>query len=328
MSSPRRTTRLSDQQALLLLRRADPAAPDPAMLDAAVLGTEAPVPGVLDARARADLDAILTARPGGGPAPAAAGTPRPSPRPHARPRTGRWLRPVLVTALPLAATTTVALVVAAGLSQPCGAQLASWTAVPATAPGAQAPDADIREWASRCSDLTGTGLGIGGLAPERDPSAPRQLLVDQRGELTFCIDYYRGAGTDAHPTVMLTGLRGEDLQQGWATVIGAGSPTLTPPTGDDVLVMGGDSTTVRSRDEDGSFTDTTGQASMLYGMAGPQVSGVEVVLANGLEVTATLDGGLWGAWWPAAEGEVVGAMLTLHTPEGTRTLDPARARLD
>ena len=58
------------------------------------------------------------------------------------------------------------------------------------------------------------------------------------------------------------------------------------------------------------------------------MTGVDIVLADGLAVTATLDEGLWGVWWPAAEGDVIGAVLIVRTVDGARTVDPAAVSLD
>ena len=69
------------------------------------------------------------------------------------------------------------------------------------------------------------------------------------------------------------------------------------------------------------------QAYQLYGLSGPDVTGVDLVLANGLRVTSSLRGGIWGVWWPADRGEPVGSRLRVHTAAGVKTVDPRSVQL-
>jgi hypothetical protein len=55
---------------------------------------------------------------------------------------------------------------------------------------------------------------------------------------------------------------------------------------------------------------------------------VDVVLVNGLRVTATVRDGLWGVWWPLAKGDPAGSRLEVRTRDGVRSVDPAAVRLD
>ena len=69
------------------------------------------------------------------------------------------------------------------------------------------------------------------------------------------------------------------------------------------------------------------QAFHLYGLSGPAVVGVDLVLTNGLRVTATLGHGVWGVWWPSDRGDVTGCKIEIRTAAGVTTVDPNAVRL-
>ena len=68
-------------------------------------------------------------------------------------------------------------------------------------------------------------------------------------------------------------------------------------------------------------------AYQLYGLVGPDVDAVKIVLSNGTIVTATVHNGLWGAWWPAAKGAASGTKLEVLTGTESTLIDPKTATL-
>jgi hypothetical protein len=60
------------------------------------------------------------------------------------------------------------------------------------------------------------------------------------------------------------------------------------------------------------------QAFQLYGLSSPAVVGVDLVLMNGLRVTAILRHGVWGMWWPSDRGDIIGCKLQVRTAAGVR----------
>jgi len=48
---------------------------------------------------------------------------------------------------------------------------------------------------------------------------------------------------------------------------------------------------------------------------------VDILLANGLRVTATVQDGVWGAWWPLRRGDPTGSPLDVHTTTDTQAVD-------
>lgn len=54
---------------------------------------------------------------------------------------------------------------------------------------------------------------------------------------------------------------------------------------------------------------------------------MEVVLPNGLEVTATVHDGLWAAWWPNQGIDLTDTALLVRTNAGTRRVDPSEVGL-
>ncbi len=69
------------------------------------------------------------------------------------------------------------------------------------------------------------------------------------------------------------------------------------------------------------------EAYQLFGMSGPDVTSIDVLLTNGVRVPATVQSGLWGIWWPAENGDPTGSRLEITTATGTRTVSAERLLL-
>ena len=123
---------------------------------------------------------------------------------------------MLAGALTAAVVGTGAVVVTTYPDRP--ADHGPWTAVPQAAPPLTAPDEEIEEWASKCSDLGVGGVGIEGVPARREAAARREVLVDRRGGFTYCVDVSIGSGTEADPLIALSGLKSDDLNSMWSTV--------------------------------------------------------------------------------------------------------------
>lgn len=198
---------------------------------------------------------------------------------------------------------------------------AAWTAVPLAAPPLTAPETDIEQWASKCSELGVGGVGIEGVPARPAAAARRDVLVDRRGGFTYCVDVSLGSGTPADPLIALSGLKADGrggLNSMAATV---SDKPFDRPQGGAVLVLGG---TLETPPDDGTSEI---QAFQLYGLSGPAVVGVDLVLTNGLRVTATLRHGVWGVWWPSDRGDPAGVRLEVRTPAGMTTVDPYAVQL-
>lgn len=240
--------------------------------------------------------------------------------PHRRPT-----RRILIGVAAAAAVVTTSAVML--LNDPTApAAYAAWTAVPATAPGKVVSSDTMEQWASTCSDLGVGGLTVGGVPARPEAAKTRDVLIDRRGSYTYCLDVSPGTATETNPLMSISGLKADaGPEQGttrsWSTVF---SDPYTLPTGADVLVLGGDerpSTDVTEPDV------ITLRAYQLYGMAGPDVTGVDIVLTNGLRITATVHDGIWGAWWPMDKGDPTGNRLEVHTGAQTRVVDPRTVEL-
>lgn len=236
------------------------------------------------------------------------------------PGAARSRRPLaIVGSLAAAVAVTAAVIVVGDPTAPAG--YASWSAVPETAPGSPVSNDDLEQWGSRCSDLGVGGVAIEGVPRRADQAAQRQPLIDRRGDFTFCVDVSPGNGTEAEPLIALSGIRAdrglEDLNTMWATVV---DEPYRPPSAGEVLVLTGD--LGPGPDEVHEEGVTSLEVYQLAGVAGPDVEGVDIVLTNGLRVTATVEDGIWGAWWPAAEGDPSGSRLHVRTSTGTHVIDP------
>jgi hypothetical protein len=155
------------------------------------------------------------------------------------------------------------------------------------------------------------------------------VLVDRRGDVTFCLDVSLGTATPSDPLIALagfvvTGGRDEGLGGAGATVYDG---PYDRPTGEDVLVLGGD-TRPHPPEPDRDPTVRSFHPYLLYGIAGADVTGVDIVLSNGLRITTSMRDGTWGAWWPVTKGDPTGSRLDVHTASGTRAVDPDSVGLD
>lgn len=241
-----------------------------------------------------------------------------------------WPRPLLIgAALAAAVGVTAAAVVLNGEPRSTTLASASWTATPQMAPPPDAPDDDVDQWASKCTDLGTGGLGVQGVPADRDGADAREVLVDRRGDVTFCLDVSLGTATPSDPLIALagfvvTGGRDEGLGGAGGTVY---DQLYDRPTGGEVLVLGGD-TRPHPAEPDRDPNTRSFSPYMLYGIAGDDVTGVDIVLTNGLRITTSMRDGTWGAWWPKDKGDPTGVHLDVRTTDGIRTVDPARAGLD
>lgn len=198
---------------------------------------------------------------------------------------------------------------------------AAWTPVPQAAPPLTAPDEAIERWASKCSDLGVGGVGVEGVPARPEAAARREVLVDRRGGFTYCVDVSMGNGTSADPLIALSGLKADKRDRFNSMAATVFDKPFAKPQGGAVLVLGGDLATP----PDGDASEI--QAFQLYGLSGPAVIGVDLVLMNGLRVTTTLRHGVWGVWWPRDRGDPTGCKLEVRTPAGVTTVDPYAVRL-
>jgi hypothetical protein len=221
----------------------------------------------------------------------------------------------------IAAVVASGAVVLAVYPDPPPPNYAAWTAVPQAAPPLTAADEDIQRWASKCSELGVGGVGVEGVPARREAAARREVLVDRRGGFTYCVDVSLGSGTSADPLIALSGLKaaGRDGANSMAATVF--DKPFGKPQGGSVLVLGG---TLQTPPEAGGSEI---RAFQLYGLSGPAVVGVDLVLTNGLRVTATLRHGVWGVWWPSDRGDVTGCKIEVRTAAGVTTVDPNTVRL-
>jgi len=241
---------------------------------------------------------------------------------QATPDTGATRNRRLALAGVLAAVTVATGAVAfAAYPDPPPPNYAAWTAVPQAAPPLTAPDEDIERWASKCSDLGVGGVGVQGVPARPKAAAQREVLVDRRGGFTYCVDVSIGSGTSSDPLIALSGLKADGRNGLNSMAATVSDKPFAKPQGGAVLVLGSASV---SPPEDGV---TQIQAFQLYGLSGPAVVGVDLVLTNGLRVTATLRQGVWGMWWPSDRGDPTGGKLQIRTAAGVTTADPDAARL-
>ncbi|GAB3272429.1 hypothetical protein GCM10027586_21350 [Kineococcus gypseus] len=202
------------------------------------------------------------------------------------------------------------------------ASYASWSAVPAsastTAQAARQSEDDIATQASKCTELTGASVGVGGVSARPEDAAARSVLVDRRGDWTYCVDITKGSGTADDPLIVLYGLNGAAGGGGGATVW---DKPYTWPTGTDVNVLGGSPYAVA--DEDPVRVNYS-----LVGSLGPQVSGVDINLADGTRITTTVHQDFWAAWWPGRVSTARVSTLSVHTADGTSyEVDPRTIQL-
>jgi hypothetical protein len=169
-------------------------------------------------------------------------------------------------------------------------------------------------------------VAVEGVPARKADAARREVLVDRRGDITYCVDVAMGGGTATDPLIALAGLRAdggraEGLNTMSATVF---DKPFDRPSPEGALLLGGDITTPPEPDEPDVIRL---EAYQLYGLAGAEVTGVDIVLTNGLRITSTVRNGVWGAWWPTDRGDPTGVRLDVRTATGSRSVDPATIRL-
>lgn len=223
----------------------------------------------------------------------------------------RWSRPGLIgfaAASVITAAISATLVIADPSAPPT---YASWTAVP----DSSFDEAEARnDWRSRCTDLGVGGTGFVGV-PTPKWSA-REVLVDRRGDFVFCVDIAFGDGSEDNPFIGLAGIRADEGSESLNTMHGVvRDEAVTAPTGDQVLVVG---MTEVEPDPDPSIRMLS--VAEIYGVVGPDVTAVEIDLANGAQIIASVENGLFGAWWPTEKGAIEGAQLRIQGVNGTRTV--------
>ncbi len=104
----------------------------------------------------------------------------------------------------------------------------------------------------------------------------------------------------------------DSVQQTWATVT---DEPVALPSGEGVLLLGG---TVR---DDGPAEPRV-EVRSVFGAIGPEVTGIELRLADGTTVTATVQAGLWAAWWPTTVSRADLQRLIVSTASGERVVEP------
>lgn len=221
-----------------------------------------------------------------------------------------------------AVVTATGVAVLTAYPDPPPANYGAWTAEPQGAPPLTAPRQDLEEWASKCSDLGVGGVAVGGVPARSEAAARRQVLVDRRGGFTYCVDVSVGGGTASDPLIALSGLKAggrHGLNSMEATV--SDKPFDLPQAGS-VLVLGG-GRDLPAPDGEAESVDVV----QMYGLSGTDVTGIDLQLANGLRIAATLRAGIWGLWWPSDRGSADGCRLEIHTATGTTTVDPDAVRL-
>ncbi|MCG5467039.1 hypothetical protein MED01_006089 [Micromonospora sp. MED01] len=194
---------------------------------------------------------------------------------------------------------------------------AAWTAVPQAAPPLTATDEEIENWASKCSDLGVGGVGVAGVTARPKAATRREVLVDRRGGFTYCVDVALGSGTSSDPLIALSGLKAKGLNGLNLMQATVSDKPFAKPQDSAVLVLGG----ISDPPPRGI------QAFQMYGLSGSAVTGVDVVLTNGLRVTATVRNGVWGVWWPSDRGDPTGCKLHVRTAAGVTLVDPDTVRL-
>ncbi len=169
---------------------------------------------------------------------------------------------------------------------------ADWTATTTTPPASQLASA-----ISSCSRIFGEGLG-----KLRQPGFPRSLppltLTDSRGPFELLLY------SDPASFFMCFWGNGSVVTLGGGS--GPEAPTSTHSIGVPQVPF--------ARNADGSGYTTA------YGYVGPQVSAVKLNLTNGTSVDATVQNGLFAAWWPVrtdvASADVTTSVGVFHQDFG------------
>jgi hypothetical protein len=206
----------------------------------------------------------------------------------ARPPLRRWLfAGAAATALGAVAAVAVPALVPGATEQ----AVASWTAQPTARTGDE-----VLPQAEACAAT--------GVAGETTPTASDVVLAEQRGKATLLI-LRKG------PTLVECLMVGDD-DQAASMVLAEEAQIVTPPAGTINL------------ETMSSYGDDDSQWSNAIGLAGPDVSGVEVRLDNGTVVQASVRNGWWAAWWPGGEGGEADAFSVIaHAGDRTTTHRPS-----
>ncbi|GGK95958.1 hypothetical protein [Mangrovihabitans endophyticus] len=197
----------------------------------------------------------------------------------AHPARRRWLIAGAVAAV----ATGVVGAIAVPILIPGAAEraVASWTAMPTARTGDQ-----VLPQATRCGESD-----VGGATK---PTAADVLLAEQRGEATLLI---MRKGETIVECLSADG----DQFASMGLADGSATPALPPGVPADLQTMS-------------SVGDGDDTWSNIVGLAGPQVTGVEVRLNSGAVLQASVKSGWWAAWWPGPEGGEVDALtVTVHT---------------
>jgi hypothetical protein len=206
----------------------------------------------------------------------------------ARPPLRRWLfAGAAATALGAVAAVAVPALLPGATEQ----AVASWTAQPTARTGEE-----VLPQAKACA--------ANGVAGERTATASDVLLAEQRGKATLLIQR-KG------PTLVECLMVGDDDRAASMALIDE-AEIVVPPAGTvDLETMG-------------SYGGGDSQWSDMIGLAGPDVTGVEVRLDNGTVVRASVKNGWWAAWWPGPEGgEVDTLSVIVHAGDKTTTHRPS-----
>jgi hypothetical protein len=197
------------------------------------------------------------------------------------------------------AAAAVAAVVAVALPSPTDtAAFAGWTAVPT-----ELTADELAAAGQECLNLR-TSLSGGTDDPPRNLDDARPVLTDRRGETSFTV-LASDAGlqscligphvstssviTSSGPgdSVSGTGTAGQEPEGGESLGIGIVGED-TPPSADGATFVAGGTQGYGSSEP----------WSSAVGRVGDDVASVDVVLADGTRVVASVNEGVWAAWWP------------------------------
>ena len=201
----------------------------------------------------------------------------------------RWLTAGAAVAAGAVAAVAVPLLVPGAAEK----AVASWTAMPTARSGDQV---------MRQAEACGSG-DVGGVSATVSPSDV--ILAEQRGEATLLIQ--RKSNGSIVECLFVDGDRFASM----------GLTDGTPPP-----APAADSLTLETRS---SYGDGDDMWSNIVGVAGPEVTSVEIRLDRGKTFQASVRGGWWGAWWPGPEGGDGPDTFTVivHTAGGETSLRPS-----
>jgi hypothetical protein len=202
----------------------------------------------------------------------------------ARPPARRWL---IAGAGAMAVGALAAVAIPALVPGAAEQAIASWTAMPTARTGDQ-----VLPQARACAGND--------VIARTTASAGDVLLAEQRGEATLLI-----MRKEAYLVECL--MVGEDEAAASMALIEE-SAVAAPPAGTVNL------------ETSSSLGDGDGQWSNALGLAAPDVTAVEVRLAGGGTVHASVKAGWWAAWWPGGEGgDLNDFTVVVHAGDRTTT---------